>query len=123
MIKNEIYNSTELYKTIVEKVTDDWKEVTYFGIAKYPDKSDPNSIWFRWQSDFGSSIWRIRRCIYDTNTWVLNYSFPEWNVWFDFKWTDRASLSYDWWTPVSKYIILENWDYIITELWDHLIIW
>lgn len=123
MIKNEIYNSTELYKTIVEKVTDDWKEVTYFGIAKYPDKLNPNSIWFRWQSDFDSPVWRIRRCIYDTNTWVLNYSFPEWNVWFDFKWIDRASLSYDWWTPVSKYIILENWDYIITELWDYLITW
>ena len=109
MKKNGIYNSTELYKTIAEKITDGWKEVTYFGVAKYPDKAHPNSIWFRWQSDFSSTIWRIRRCIYDTNTWLADYSFPEWNVWFCFKWTDRASLNYDWEIPEPKNIVLENW--------------
>ncbi len=119
---SEIYNSTELHKTIVETKTEGWKEITYFGVAKYPRVWYSDDQWFRWPDDFMSPIWRIRRSIYDPNTWEFDYSYPEWNVDFCFKWSDRDDLDYDW-DVVISHIVLENWDYLITETWDRIIFW
>lgn len=119
---SEIYNSTELNKTIVETKTEDWVTTTYYGTAKYPRPWYSNDEWYRWPDDQMKPIWRIRRSTYNPSTWEYDYSYPEWNVWFCFKWSDRDVLSYDWeW--VTVHITLENWDFIVTESGDKIILW
>ena len=118
---SEVYNSSELCKCIIETTTVDWKEVTYYWTAKYARKWYSNDDGFSWPDDFSKAIWRIRRSVYDPNSWEYDFSYPEWNVWFEFKWSEKESYNYEWW-PIP-YLSLEDWDsFITTEQWDYIII-
>ena len=126
----EIYNSTDINKTIVESKTE-WDVTTiYYWTARYPRLSDPSDTWYRWPSDENKPIWRIRRMKYDASTWEYDYSYPDWDVNFSYKWSDRTTLNYDVQpeppvppTPwVDNAFLLENWSVLITENWSYIII-
>lgn len=117
---SEVYNSTELCKCIIETSTVDGKEVTYYWTARYARPWYSNDEWFRGPDDFKSPIWRIRRSIYDPETWGYDFSYPEWNVWFCFKWSEKESYNYDW-GPIN-YLTLEEWDMLVTQNNDYIIL-
>lgn len=119
MIIREIYKANDLNKSIVETKNEDWLISVYYWVAKY---ADSKSTWYTWPSSVDSPIWRIRKSTYNPSTWEYEYSYPDGNVWFDYKRSDRYNLNYNWPT-ITVYISLEDWDRLVTEWWDPVILW
>lgn len=125
------YNSTEFNKLLVETVEEWGNTVTYIGTARYAIPPYEKT-WYAWPDDKAKEIWMIRRELYDPNTWLYDYSYPNLDPGYNYAWTLRATYNYEERpqptppvppTPtVDNAFLMENWDTLISELWAYIVL-
>lgn len=87
----ELINPNEFKKLLIDESTAWTETTTYIWTTEYANNYPR---WYEKSGDEAKAIWRIKKIVADSSTWMTEVSYPDGSYWFNFVWDDRENLTY-----------------------------
>jgi len=87
----ELINPNEFKKLLIDESVDWSVTTTYIWTTEYAINYPR---WYAASGDEARPIWRVKKIVANSSTWITEVSYPEWSQGFNYVWNSRTSLTY-----------------------------